>query len=72
MLISDILCTTSSVLDKCAFVCMVGIFHSYTSVIHDLRVLDLHFSSPFVYIDNRDFLRENGEVGLVLGIRERP
>jgi hypothetical protein len=24
----------------------------------------------FVYIDNRDFLRENGEVGLNLGIRE--
>ena len=43
-------------------------------VIHDLRVyvLDHHFNSPFVYIDNRDFLRENGEVGLVLGIRERP
>jgi hypothetical protein len=36
------------------------------SVIHDLRVLYLHFSSAFVYIDNRDFLRENGEVGLVL------
>jgi hypothetical protein len=35
-------------------------------------VLDHHFNSPFVYIDNRDFLRENGEVGLVLGIRERP
>jgi hypothetical protein len=28
--------------------------------------------SPSVYIDNQDFLRENGEVGLVLGIRERP
>jgi hypothetical protein len=51
---------------------MVGIFDSYTSAIHDLRVLDLHFSSSFVYIDNRDFLRENGEVGLGLGIRERP
>ena len=52
---------------------MYGVhFHSYTSAIHDLRVLDLHFSSPFVYIDNRDFLRENGDVGLVLGIRERP
>ena len=72
MLISYILCTTSSVLDKCAFVCMVGIFHSYTTVTHDLRVLDLHFSSSFAYIDNRDFLRQNGEVGLVLGIRERP
>jgi hypothetical protein len=72
VLISDILCTTSSVLDKCAFVCMVGIFHSYTSVIHDFRVLDFHSSSSFVCIDNRDFLRENGEVGLVLGIRERP
>jgi hypothetical protein len=33
---------------------------------------DLHFSSPSIYIDNQDFLRENGEVGLVLGIRERP
>jgi len=52
---------------------MYGVhFHSYTSAIHDLRGLDLHFSSPFVYIDNRDFLRENGEVGLVLGKRERP
>ena len=40
-------------------------------VIHDLRVLYLHFSSPFVYIDKRDFLREYGEVGLVLEIRER-
>jgi hypothetical protein len=50
---------------------MVGIFHSYTSVIHDFRVLDFHSSSSFVCIDNRDFLRENGEVGLVLGIRER-
>ena len=66
------LCTTSSVLDKCIRVCMVGIFHSYSSVIHDLRVFDLPFISPFVYIDNWDFLRENGEVDLVLGIRERP
>ena len=47
-------------------------FFSYTSVIHDLCVLDLHFNSPFAYIDNQDFLRENGEVSLVLGIRERP
>jgi uncharacterized protein (DUF1919 family) len=38
----------------------------------DLQVLGLHFSSPFVYIDNQDFLRENVGVGLVLGIRERP
>ena len=66
MIISDILCTTPSVLDKCAFVYMTGIFHSYTTVIHELRVVDLHFSSPFVYIENQDFLRENGEVGLVL------
>ena len=43
MLISDILCSTSSVLNKCVFVCMVGIFHCYTSVIHDLHLLDLHF-----------------------------
>jgi len=71
VLISDILCTTSSVLDKCAFVCMMVIFHSYTSVIHDLRVFDLPFISPFVYIDNRDFLRKNGEVDLVLVIIER-
>jgi hypothetical protein len=26
--------------------------------------------SPSVYIDNQDFLRENGEVGIVLGIRK--
>jgi hypothetical protein len=51
---------------------MMSIFHSYTSVIHDLRVFDLPFISPFVYIDNWDFLRENEEVDLVLGIRERP
>jgi hypothetical protein len=41
------------------------------SVIHDLRVLNLHFSSHFVYIDNRDYLKENEGVNLVLGIRER-
>jgi hypothetical protein len=49
-----------------------GHFSELFFVMHDLRVLDLHFSSSFVYIDNRDFLREIGEVGIVLGIRERP
>jgi len=44
VLISDILFTASSVLDKCAFVCMVGILFTLFPVIHDLRVLDLHFS----------------------------
>jgi len=29
--ISEMLCTTSSVLDKCAFVCMGGNFHRYIS-----------------------------------------
>ena len=48
-----------------------AIFTGIFPVIHDLRILDLHVSLPFVYIDNRDFLRENGEVGLNLGIRER-
>ena len=72
MLISDILYTKSSVLDKCAFVYMVCIFTAIFPVMHDLRVLDIHFSPPFVYIDIKDFLRENGEVGPVLGIRERP
>jgi hypothetical protein len=49
-----------------------GHFSAILPIMHDLHVLDLHFSSPFDYIDNRDFLRENEEVGLVLGIRERP
>ena len=40
--------------------------------IHDLLLFDIPFISPFVYIDNRDFLREKGEVVLVLEIRERP
>ena len=44
-------------------------FSAVLPVIHDLHVLELHFSSRFVYIDNCDW--ENGEVGLVLGIRER-
>ena len=43
----------------------------FVSAIHDLRVLDIHFSSPFVYIDTQDFLRENGEVGQVLGNKRK-
>ena len=43
----------------------------FFSAIHDLRVLDIHFSSPFVYIDTQDFLRENGEVGQVLGNKRK-
>jgi hypothetical protein len=50
----------------------LGHFLAVLPVMHDLRVLDLHSNSPFVYIDNRDFLTVNGKVGLVLGIRERP
>jgi hypothetical protein len=53
----------------------IGIVYANEAIFpvrHDLRVHDLHFSSPSIYIDNQDFLRENGEVGLVLGIRERP
>ena len=73
MLIPNILCTTSTVLDKWGFVCMVGIFHAILPLyIHDLLLFDIPFISPFVYIDNRDFLREKGEVVLVLEIRERP
>jgi hypothetical protein len=36
-----------------------------------LTFTSVHLSA-FVYNDKWDFLRENGEVGLVLGIRERP
>jgi hypothetical protein len=67
----------SSVLDKCAYlyihvhVYMVCIFTAIFSAIHDLRVLEIHFSSSFVYIDTQDFLRENGEVGQVLGNKRK-